>query len=69
MKKKRALGDKKETNGEMVKQNGIIGENTKVSVEEKVKKMTNLGKDYIVDKKDRRGEKKQESSISQTAKD
>lgn len=69
VKKKRALGDKKKTNGEMVKQNGIIGENTKVSVEEKVEKMTNLGKDYIVDKKDRRGEKKQESSISQTAKD
>lgn len=53
----------------MVKQNGIKGENTEVSVEEKVKKMTNLRKDYIVDKKDRRGEKKQESSISQTAKD
>lgn len=53
----------------MVKQNGIKGENTEVSVEEKVKKMTNLGKDYIVDEKDRRGEKKQESSISQTAKD
>lgn len=69
MKKKRALGDKKKTNGEMVKQNGMKGENTEVSVEEKVKKMTNLGKDYIVDEKDRRGEKKQESSISQTAKD
>lgn len=46
-----------------------MGSKEKISVEEKVKKMTNLGKDYIVDEKDRRGEKKQESSISQTAKD